>query len=93
MTYAEPSREAQYKLMDEARTIAMVGASSNQERDSYHIFGRLLKVGYHVIPVNPRETVVLGQKAYRRSRRSRRRSISSTSSGKRKRLPRSPEAP
>ena len=64
MTYVEPSREAQYKLMDEARTIAMVGASSNQERDSYHIFGRLLKVGYHVIPVNPRETVVLGQKAY-----------------------------
>jgi predicted CoA-binding protein len=64
VTYAEPSRDAIYQLLDQARTIAMVGASSNPERESHLIFKRLLSVGYHVIPVNPNETEVLGQKSY-----------------------------
>jgi predicted CoA-binding protein len=42
----------------------MVGASSNPEKPSNGIMRRLLAAGYHVIPVNPRETEVLGQKAY-----------------------------
>ncbi len=64
MTYTEPPRADLYALLDGAHTIAMVGASSNPEKESHLIFARLLKVGYHVIPVNPRETEVLGQKAY-----------------------------
>jgi predicted CoA-binding protein len=50
--------------LTEASTIAMVGASSNPEKPSHGIMGKLLGAGYRVIPVNPRETEVLGQKAY-----------------------------
>jgi predicted CoA-binding protein len=52
------------QLLTSASTIAIVGASSNPERSSHGIMGRLLQLGYRVIPVNPNETEVLGQKAY-----------------------------
>lgn len=42
----------------------MVGASSNPEKTSHGIMRRLQQVGYRVIPVNPRETEVLGERAY-----------------------------
>ena len=50
--------------MTDARTIAIVGASSNPDRSSHGIMRKLLSVGYQVIPVNPRETEVMGQRAY-----------------------------
>ncbi len=50
-------------LLTHATTIAMVGASSNPSRPSHGVMRRLLKLGYHVIPVNPREAEVLGQRA------------------------------
>jgi predicted CoA-binding protein len=52
------------QLLTSASTIAVVGASSNPERPSHGIMGRLLQLGYTVIPVNPNETTVLGQTAY-----------------------------
>jgi predicted CoA-binding protein len=64
VTYIEPPKADLYSLLDASHTIAMVGASSNPEKESHLIFARLLRVGYHVIPVNPRETEVLGQKSY-----------------------------
>jgi predicted CoA-binding protein len=51
------------KILIDAKTIAMVGASSKPDKPSYEIMKRLLDAGYHVIPVNPRETEVHGQKA------------------------------
>jgi len=51
-------------LLTEARTIAMIGASSNPDKASYGIMQQLQKRGYHVIPINPRETEVLGERAY-----------------------------
>ncbi len=51
-------------ILKNSRTIAVVGASSNPARDSHRIFKYLLDVGYTVVPVNPGETEVLGQKAY-----------------------------
>ncbi len=59
-----PSDQELRQLLSSASTIAIVGASSNPDRSSYGIMWKLLKVGYRVIPVNPNETEVLGQKAY-----------------------------
>ena len=42
----------------------MVGASSNPESPSYGIMRKLQSAGYRVIPVNPNETEVLGERAY-----------------------------
>jgi predicted CoA-binding protein len=52
------------ELLTNARTIAMVGASGNPDKASYGIMERLLHVGYVVIPINPREPEILGQKSY-----------------------------
>ena len=62
--HTNPSDAEMKQLMTAASTIAVVGASSNPERPSNGIMRKLLSVGYHVIPVNPRETEVLGERAY-----------------------------
>jgi uncharacterized protein len=60
----DPSDAELERLLTSTRTIAMVGASSNPERPSYGVFSRLVRAGYRVIPVNPHETVVQGERAY-----------------------------
>ncbi|MGE0703851.1 MAG: CoA-binding protein [Vicinamibacterales bacterium] len=62
--HTNPSDDQIRRLLSEANTIAMVGASSNPERPSYNIMRRLQQAGYKVIPINPRETDVLGERAY-----------------------------
>jgi uncharacterized protein len=47
-----------------AKTIASVGLSSNQQKESYWIVSYLKEQGYRIIPVNPTVTEVLGEKAY-----------------------------
>lgn len=47
-----------------ARTIAVVGLSSKPERDSYRVAAYMQAHGYRIIPVNPREAEVLGERAY-----------------------------
>jgi uncharacterized protein len=64
MPHINPSDEELKRLLIDAKTIALMGASSHPEQPSHGIMKRLLAAGYHVIPVNPRETEVLGQKAY-----------------------------
>lgn len=64
MAHQNPGTPQLRQLLTDARTIAMVGASSNPDRPSFEIMRQLLDAGYRVIPVNPRETEVLGQKAY-----------------------------
>ena len=66
MAYREPSRDELVRLLETARTIAVVGASSDPARPSHGVFVRLLRAGYRVIPVNPSETAVLGQTAVAR---------------------------
>ena len=47
-----------------ARTIAIVGLSSNPLRASHFVGYYLKRHGYQIVPVNPRETEVLGEKSY-----------------------------
>jgi predicted CoA-binding protein len=64
MAHANPSDAELKRLLTEATTIAMVGASSNPDKASHGIMQKLQSVGYRVIPVNPRETEVLGERSY-----------------------------
>jgi uncharacterized protein len=64
MAHTDPPNEELRRLLLEAKTIAVVGASSKPERPSYGIMQRLKAAGYHVIPVNPNETEVLGERAF-----------------------------
>lgn len=48
------------ELLRTARRIAVVGASSNPARPSHGVFRTLVAAGYDCVPVNPRETEVLG---------------------------------
>ena len=52
------------RVIHSAKTIAIVGLSSNHLRASYFVGFYLKRHGYRVIPVNPRETQVLGEKSY-----------------------------
>jgi predicted CoA-binding protein len=53
-------------LLSSAKTIAVVGLSSKAHRPSYGVSRYLQSAGYHVIPVNPNESEVLGEKCYAR---------------------------
>src|SRR3954447_13619349 len=64
MAYANPPDTELKRLLTEATTIAMVGASSNPDKTSHGIMQKLQNVGYRVIPVNPRETEILGERSY-----------------------------
>lgn len=62
--HRNPSDQDIKRLLSSATTIAIIGASSNPERPSNGIMRKLKSVGYRVIPVNPNETEVLGERAY-----------------------------
>jgi predicted CoA-binding protein len=53
-------------LLRTSRTIAVVGLSSKKFRPSYGVAEYMQAKGYRIIPVNPNETEVLGEKAYAR---------------------------
>ncbi|MFT3890430.1 MAG: CoA-binding protein [Anaerolineales bacterium] len=46
------------------KTIASVGVSSNQEKESYDVVAYLKEQGYRIIPVNPTAAEILGEKSY-----------------------------
>jgi uncharacterized protein len=51
-------------LLEETKTIAVVGLSANPWRDSHRVASYLQDRGYRIIPVNPREDEVLGETSY-----------------------------
>jgi predicted CoA-binding protein len=53
------------EILQKYKTIAVVGLSSNKWRASNSVSEYMQNAGYRIIPVNPLETEVLGEKAYR----------------------------
>ena len=51
-------------LLRRSKTIAVVGLSGTPWRPSYGVSEYMQSAGYRIIPVNPKETEVLGEKAY-----------------------------
>ena len=43
------------EILDEVKTIAIVGASANPDRDSYKVMQVLIQHGYQIFPINPNE--------------------------------------
>ena len=58
------SPEAIKRILDNAKTIAVVGLSSDPFRPSHDVSRYMQSRGYRIIPVNPNEAEVLGEKAY-----------------------------
>ena len=54
------------RLLDESRTIAVVGLSAKTHRASYQVAAYMQQQGFHIIPVNPREAgnTILGELCY-----------------------------
>ena len=54
------------EILDGVKTIAVVGASANQDRDSYKVMQVLMQHGYKIFPINPNEAgnLILGQPCY-----------------------------
>jgi predicted CoA-binding protein len=61
-----PSDQQIKGLLQKAHTIAVVGLSSSRFRASYGVSQYMQSAGYRIIPVNPNEQEVLGEKAYAR---------------------------
>jgi len=59
-----PNDEELRALLGEARTIAIVGLSGKPDRHSNEVAAYLQAKGYRIVPVNPNETEVLGERAY-----------------------------
>ena len=51
-------------ILEQYRTLAVVGLSSKPTRPSFGVCSYMKSHGYHIIPVNPYEQSVLGEKAY-----------------------------
>jgi predicted CoA-binding protein len=58
------SGETIKKILDDCKTIAVVGLSSDPHRPSYGVASYMRRCGYKVIAVNPNETEVFGERAY-----------------------------
>jgi predicted CoA-binding protein len=59
-----PTEEELRSILGRSRSVAVVGLSSKPWRDSHRVAAYLQRHGYRIIPVNPKETEVLGERAY-----------------------------
>lgn len=70
-TSLTPEQRARYQdvaqinhLLGTAKTIAIVGLSSDRQKASFFVAGYLKDEGYRIVPVNPKADVILGEKVY-----------------------------
>jgi predicted CoA-binding protein len=70
-TSLTPEQRARYQdvaqinhLLNTAKTIALVGLSSDRQKASYFVAGYLKDEGYRIVPVNSKAKTILGEKVY-----------------------------
>ena len=63
---AKNAEDAIAEILKKCRTIAVVGLSSNPMRPSHEVTEYMQRAGYRIIPVNPNEREVLGERSYAR---------------------------
>lgn len=63
--YQAPSDDKIKQLLQVCKTIAVVGLSDKPHRDSFKVAQYMQNHGYRIIPVHPRISEVLGEKAYK----------------------------
>ncbi|MBB6261617.1 hypothetical protein FHS77_002176 [Paenochrobactrum gallinarii] len=65
-TYLNDSDAELREILSTVKTIALLGASPNEDRPSYHVMEFLLQKGYRVLPVNPGQAgkEILGASVY-----------------------------
>ncbi|WP_249869645.1 CoA-binding protein [Oceanobacillus saliphilus] len=64
MAWQNPEKDEMKRVLESAKTIAVVGLSDNPDKTSYQISKVMQQSGYRIIPVNPTVDKVLGEKAY-----------------------------
>src|SRR5690348_4766874 len=64
MPFQNPPGEEIAKLLRTARTIAVVGLSPKADRPSHGVARGMQRFGYRIVPVNPGQTELLGEKVY-----------------------------
>lgn len=52
-------------ILEKSKKIAVVGLSPKAERDSHKVAKYLMENGYEIVPVNPGQKEILGQKCYK----------------------------
>ena len=64
MPFQNPPGEEIEKLLRTAKTIAVVGLSPKADRPSHGVARGMQRFGYRIVPVNPGQTELLGEKVY-----------------------------
>jgi len=62
-TYSDKTEIKQ--ILEDTKTIAIIGCSPNPEKDSNKVALYLKNAGYKIVPVYPKETTILGETVYR----------------------------
>lgn len=62
---SNPPSQAIQKILRHCTTIAVVGLSPKESRDSHRVARYLVDQGYELVPVNPGQTKILGKTCYR----------------------------
>lgn len=64
MTWSNPANVKVIEVLNNAKTIAVVGLSDKPDRTSYQIAEAMIESGYRIIPINPTVKEVFGVKSY-----------------------------
>jgi uncharacterized protein len=57
-------RPAMHQILDQCRTVAVVGLSPKPHRDSFEVSRYMQAQGWRIIPINPNAAEILGEKCY-----------------------------